>query len=466
MLFRSLDIQSGVPTLNHLTVTSGTTSVLVGPTIVSGDLTCPGTLSIATAVGLTVKGEFNCSGSLTFGGGTGTLRLEGSAVTFPTDANFAEDNGTVIFAGTSDQTMPALTYHNVQVDKSTATDKIVIIPDTATLKVVNVVNAPIVVGVVEDTGPNPDTHEDSPRVTNNGAPTAGSHRFEIDTSTTVSIDGGAPVAFTANPVINTDIGGSGFDVIFAAGVAAGDTADIIVSASIAGKDNWLDLNNQDNNNGGADTLLIEGKGNGNDRKRGLLKFDLASLPVGSLSTSASITDAYVVLRQVAHGGTTQVDNIYLFQVNQDWAEGTKTAAASAAGESDWVDRFEGTGTWATAGCLATPTDLAATAVATTAHDDELGAYKWGSGVAGMTTLVQGWLRGTTPNYGFCIVHDPNNSGNSAWSATYASGDRAAANLSQRPKLVVAYSVAGADVTVTTAGNVFIDNQLRVITGTL
>ena len=53
--------------------------------------------------------------------------------------------------------------------------------------------------------------------------------------------------------------------------------------------------------------------------------------------------------------------VYVYVMQRAWGEGTKIAAASSTGESDWEDAVEGTTAWATAGGIGTG-DREATAI--------------------------------------------------------------------------------------------------------
>src|SRR5512137_391323 len=132
-------------------------------------------------------------------------------------------------------------------------------------------------------------------------------------------------------------------------------------------------------------------------RRGLLRFDLSSLPSGSTITSV------VVQLTVTHvPGFGPVDSTFdLRRLTAAWGEGTNSGSSGApavTGDSTWTARILGTANWTVAGAL---NDAAATASASTAVGSTLNAtYQWSG--AGLISDVQLWLGNSSQNFGWLL----------------------------------------------------------------
>ena len=141
----------------------------------------------------------------------------------------------------------------------------------------------------------------------------------------------------------------------------------------AGGNPWFDA--------GTDGQTIPGPG----VRRGLLRFDLSSLPSGSTITSA------VVQLTVTHvPGFGAVDSTFdLRRLTAAWGEGTNSGSSGApavTGDTTWTARILGTANWTVAGALS---DAAATASASTPVGSTINAtYQWSG--AGLVSDVQLW----------------------------------------------------------------------------
>src|SRR5512137_1755664 len=131
-------------------------------------------------------------------------------------------------------------------------------------------------------------------------------------------------------------------------------------------------------------------------RRGLLRFDLSSLPSGSTITSA------VVQLTVTHvPGFGPVDSTFeLRRLTAAWGEGTNSGSSGApavTGDATWTARTLGTANWTAAGALS---DAAATASASTPVGSTFSTYQWSGG--GLVSDVQLWLGNSSQNFGWLL----------------------------------------------------------------
>ena len=150
-------------------------------------------------------------------------------------------------------------------------------------------------------------------------------------------------------------------------------------------------------------------------RRGLLCFDLSSIPLGSTVSSATLT--------VYRRAISTADQINVHRITNGWIE------TDCSWDSRTQDPARG---WSSAGG-----EYAATVYAS--------ATPTGSEVDGdpiafdVTTLVQEWVDGTYPNSGFLLkkaTETGASTGLGIWSSDYGTA-------AQRPKLVVEYTAASA-----------------------
>ncbi len=133
-------------------------------------------------------------------------------------------------------------------------------------------------------------------------------------------------------------------------------------------------------------------------RRGLLRFDLSSIPAGSTVTSVVLR--LMVVKVPGFGGA--VDSTFdLFRLQADWAEGAKTGNngfLATAGEVTWNSRIHGSATWTAPGAAsdAVTTASASTAVGSTAYTP----YSWSGG--GVISDVQFWLENPAQNFGWLM----------------------------------------------------------------
>lgn len=151
-----------------------------------------------------------------------------------------------------------------------------------------------------------------------------------------------------------------------------------------------------NNAGGADWVDAGGDGMGGIR-RGLLRFDLGSIPAGAAVTSAEVR---LTLRKVSPTGLATV-GLDLHRLNVDWGEGDKTGnngAAATTGEANWTARVLGSEDWTAAGAAS---DAVEAASASATSGKTLGEVVSFAG-PGLVEDVQGWVDDATQNFGWLL----------------------------------------------------------------
>lgn len=162
-------------------------------------------------------------------------------------------------------------------------------------------------------------------------------------------------------------------------------------------------------------------------RRGLIRFDLSSIPAGSYVQGVSLT----LYCSLSSGGAQAMN---LHRVLADWGESTSVAAPpgglgapAAAGDATWLHTFSPTGFWGTAGG-----DFAPASSANTVVNAANAFYVWGSTPA-LVADVQAWVDGSAMNHGWIVL------GNELLSNSAKRFDsREHVNTAQRPSLVVTY----------------------------
>lgn len=145
-----------------------------------------------------------------------------------------------------------------------------------------------------------------------------------------------------------------------------------------------------------------------DKWRGLVYFDLSSIPSNALVSSASI-----ILRAV--GGSSQSVNIASHVVQEEWEEMYVT----------WYRRTS-TQNWST---IAYPYYFDPTALSTLDVYNNNSFYSFS-----ITSAAQGWMNGTLPNYGIIFAQTSNSANHERYFASSEDID-----VNDRPKLVITYT---------------------------
>jgi hypothetical protein len=165
---------------------------------------------------------------------------------------------------------------------------------------------------------------------------------------------------------------------------------------------------------------------GQSLRRGLIAFDLSSIPAGATVTAVTLQ------MNLSRAISTSMP-VELHRVTRNWGEGTSNSgspggagAAATAGDATWVHAVFNTSNWSTAGGDFVPTASATTTVTT------VGAHTWSG--AGMAADVQGWLTNPSTNFGWELLGDE--AGQSAH--RFDTRDNTAPGV--QPALTVTYAV--------------------------
>lgn len=183
-----------------------------------------------------------------------------------------------------------------------------------------------------------------------------------------------------------------------AAASAGAAAD--VTTVISSRDNTLFESPSGSVSNGAGVNFFVGKTTSNSIRRGLLMFDLSSVPAGATVTGVTLT----LNCSQAQGGTSLID---LHRALADWGEGTSASAGgngapATAGDATWVFNFFPVSIWANQGG-----DFSATV---SGSQSVLGAgvYTWSSST--MVADVQSWIDNASANFGWVVTGDESASG--------------------------------------------------------
>ncbi|MFO0840445.1 MAG: DNRLRE domain-containing protein [Phycisphaerae bacterium] len=146
---------------------------------------------------------------------------------------------------------------------------------------------------------------------------------------------------------------------------------------------------------GAGVHMFAGRSGGGFRQRGILRFDLASVPAGATIDSATLTLS--MSRTIAADAT-----ISLHRCQTDWSEGSVVAgsgqgggAPATPGSTTWRFATFDTVSWSNAGG-----DFA-TAASASALVGGIGTYSWSG--AGVLTDVTNWYADPSTNFGWIIL---------------------------------------------------------------
>jgi hypothetical protein len=185
---------------------------------------------------------------------------------------------------------------------------------------------------------------------------------------------------------------------------------------------------------GQGIYFFDGKTGNNLLRRGLIAFDLTSIPANATITDASLS-MFLSMTQAPPGA------VSLSKVSQDWGEGASNAgdpggggAQAAAGDATWLHNFYNLGFWTTPGGDFSPTISASTTVGTVNT-----IYTWGG--SGLIADVQAWVSNPAGNFGWVIRGNELDTGSAQ---RFNSGE----NSSNPPQLTVTYQVLGPTPTAT------------------
>jgi hypothetical protein len=197
------------------------------------------------------------------------------------------------------------------------------------------------------------------------------------------------------------------------------------------KDNTI-YSDSDTLSNGAGTRVFAGENGGGFFRRGLIRFDLSSVPgnavIDSVTVKLSVVTAHAVLVPVK-----------LHRLLADWGESTSIGVGGGGGEGGGGKAQPGDATWlqrfylAPAALWTNPGgDFNATASATK-NVLSLGSYTWRS--ATLNADVAAWVANPAQNFGWEVV-----GGETAPSTAKAFGSRQNTDVNSRPVLTVYYTV--------------------------
>lgn len=174
-------------------------------------------------------------------------------------------------------------------------------------------------------------------------------------------------------------------------------------------------------NYGANIAFIIGD-SGLDTDRGLIKWDLSTIP-----TTAIVTDATLTLTVNDGSAATNGRTLRAFRVLRNWTEGGST----------W-NTYDGSNNWGTAGCDNTTSDREATDVGSVS----VSATPSGTVALPLTaSKVQEMINGTITNYGWLLKVDTENEDSTNYHSSQA------ASSTNKPKLVINYTLPTAGGTI-------------------
>jgi hypothetical protein len=204
---------------------------------------------------------------------------------------------------------------------------------------------------------------------------------------------------------------------------------------LAQKDNtlYLDLTGQLSN--GQGIYLFAGRTTNDALRRGLIAFDLTSIPSNATITGASLS----MFLNRPRPNTAPV-GVSLSRALRNWGEGASNAgdpggigAQAEPGDATWLHTFYDTSFWITPGG-----DFSATLSATTPVMENA-IYTWSG--SGLLADVQSWVSNRATNFGWVILGDEVDSGTAQRFNTRE-------NPSDPPQLMVTYQVSSATPTPT------------------
>ena len=194
------------------------------------------------------------------------------------------------------------------------------------------------------------------------------------------------------------------------------------------KDNtlYLDLNGQLSN--GQGIYLFAGRTTNDALRRGLIAFDLTSIPANATITGATLS-MFLNRPRPNDAGV----GVSLSRALLDWGEGASDAgdpggigAQAETGDATWLHTFYDTSFWTTPGGDFSPFLSATTSVTTN------GTYTWSG--TGLLADVQSWVSNPANNFGWFILGAEMDTGTAQRFNTRE-------NTSDPPQLTITYQVA-------------------------
>ena len=212
-----------------------------------------------------------------------------------------------------------------------------------------------------------------------------------------------------------------FLIAFSATLLAQTTVNLVAS-----RDNTIYERSNSVSNG-AGVSIFAGKDNAGNRHRGLLSFDLSSIPANATITNVS-------LQMFVNKTRANISDVHKLQkVTTSWGEGTSSGTgggdAATANDATWSDRFFGVSMWGSLGG-----DFSST-ISSSVSINSLGTYTFPN-TAQMIADVQGWLTTPANNFGWIIIGQEINV-----QTARAFDSRESLTVANRPTLIVTYTAA-------------------------
>ncbi len=191
-----------------------------------------------------------------------------------------------------------------------------------------------------------------------------------------------------------------------------------------------------NNSDGAGLYIFAGKTTQTtiSLRRGLVKFNISSLPSNAIIENASLQLA--VMR--SSGNTTTPHSFAIHKVLQNWGEGTSsslgTGAAAQGTDATWkYSLFNFLTQWTTLGGNFVATASASASVSYSDFPVNFGVW---TGTQ-LNNDVSAWLSNPNSNFGWTIIGQENVSGSAKG---FGSREQSGPFLAYRPKLTITYSL--------------------------
>lgn len=187
-------------------------------------------------------------------------------------------------------------------------------------------------------------------------------------------------------------GGAAAGAILACCLAPAETANLnpVADSSI--------YENTPDGNAGAHVGLFAGRSGVSTTSRSVLRFDLSSIPMGSVVTNATLT------MTVERGTGSPTQSVH--RLLASWVEGTGDALGVGGGQGSnpvagavsWNSREHGSVLWTAPGG-----DSVATASATVSPAPAVGSAVWSG--SGLIADVQAWVDDPSSNFGWLLKND-------------------------------------------------------------
>lgn len=165
----------------------------------------------------------------------------------------------------------------------------------------------------------------------------------------------------------------------------------------------------------------------NGKRRGLIAFDLSSIPVGSRIRSVTLTMTVTIS---ANGA--QLSPVQLKRVSQSWVEGTTASqggrgAQAEMGDTTWIHRNSPTTLWTR------PGGDYVRVVSAKQQIGGAGVYTWNS-TRQLVADVQSWVNAPKKNFGWILIGDETKAATAKVFVSREGTDEAA-----RPQLTVTFT---------------------------